>query len=43
MAATKLIAARVASETKARFRALAEQQQMTESGLLKRLGGFGRA
>jgi hypothetical protein len=28
MAASKLIAARVASETKARFHALAEQQQI---------------
>lgn len=36
MAATQLIAARVTSETKARFRALAERQQLTESVLLKR-------
>lgn len=31
------IAARVTPETKAKFRALAEQQQMTESALLKQL------
>lgn len=31
------IAARVSPETKAKFRALAEQQQMTESALLKQL------
>ena len=37
MAATELIAARVTSETKARFRALAERQQLTESVLLKRM------
>jgi hypothetical protein len=37
MAATHLIAARVTSETKARFRALAERQQLTESVLLKRM------
>jgi hypothetical protein len=37
MAATQLIAARVSPETKARFRALADQQQVTESALLKRL------
>jgi len=37
MAATQLIAARVTSETKARFRALAERQQLTESVLLKRM------
>jgi len=37
MAATQLIGARVTSETKARFRALAEQQQLTESVLLKRM------
>lgn len=37
MGTTHLIAARVSSETKARFRSLAEQQQMTESALLKRL------
>jgi hypothetical protein len=37
MASTHLIAARVSPETKARFRSLAEQQQMTESALLKRL------
>jgi hypothetical protein len=35
MAATQLIAARVTSETKAHFRALAERQQLTESALLK--------
>ena len=37
MAATELIAARVTSETKARFRALAERRQLTESVLLKRM------
>jgi hypothetical protein len=37
MAAIQLIAARVSSETKAHFRALAERQQLTESALLKRL------
>jgi Bacterial mobilisation protein (MobC) len=37
MAATQLIAARVTHETKAHFRALADRQQLTESGLLKRL------
>lgn len=37
MAASQLIAVRVAPETKARFRALATWQQMTESALLKRL------
>ena len=37
MAATHLIAARVSPETKERFRALAERQQVTESVLLKRL------
>jgi hypothetical protein len=37
MRTTHLIAARVSPETKARFRSLAEQQQMTESALLKRL------
>lgn len=37
MVATHLIAARVSPETKARFRALAERQQVTESVLLKRL------
>src|SRR5688572_13051091 len=37
MATTHLIAARVSPETKAQFRSLAEQQQMTESALLKRL------
>jgi hypothetical protein len=37
MAATQFIAARVTSETKARFRALAEQQQLTEPVLLKRM------
>jgi hypothetical protein len=35
MGTSHLIAARVSPETKARFRALAEQQQMTESALLK--------
>lgn len=37
MPTSHLIAARVSPETKARFRSLAEQQQMTESALLKRL------
>lgn len=37
MAATQLIAARVTSETKTHFRALAERQQLTESVLLKRM------
>lgn len=37
MAATRLIAARVSPETKARFRMMAEQQFVTESVLLKRL------
>ena len=37
MAATQLIAARVTPDTKAQFRALADQQQLTESALLKRL------
>jgi hypothetical protein len=37
MAATQLIAARVTPDTKAHFRALADQQQLTESALLKRL------
>jgi hypothetical protein len=37
MAATQLIAVRVTSETKARFRALADRQQLTESILLKRM------
>lgn len=37
MAATQLIAARVTLETKTRFRALAERQQLTESVLLKRM------
>lgn len=37
MGTTQFIAARFSLETKARFRRLAEQQQMTESGLLKRL------
>jgi hypothetical protein len=37
MAATQLIAARVTSETKADFHALAERQQLTESVLLKRM------
>ena len=35
MNADQFIAARVSSDTKARLRALAEQQHMTESGLLK--------
>lgn len=35
MGTSPLIAARVSPETKAKFRALAEQQQMTESALLK--------
>lgn len=37
MGTSQLIAARVSPETKANFRALAEQQQMTESALLKQL------
>ncbi len=37
MAATQLIAARVTPDTKARFRSLADRQQLTESVLLKRL------
>jgi hypothetical protein len=37
MSATQLIAARVTRDTKLRFRALAEQQQLTESGMLKRM------
>jgi hypothetical protein len=37
MGASHLIAARVSPETKAKFRALAEQQQMTESAVLKQL------
>lgn len=37
MAATRLIAARVSVETKARFRKMAEQHFVTESVLLKRL------
>lgn len=37
MGITHVIAARVSPESKARFRSLAEQQQMTESALLKRL------
>lgn len=37
MAATQLIAARVAPVTKAQFRALADRQQLTESALLHRL------
>lgn len=37
MAATHLIAARVSTETKALLRTIAEQQQLTESALLKRL------
>ncbi len=37
MGTSPLIAARVLPETKAKFRALAEQQQMTESALLKQL------
>jgi hypothetical protein len=37
MGTTYFIAARVPPDTKARFRNLAEQQQMTESGMLKRL------
>lgn len=37
MGTSHLIAGRVSPETKANFRALAEQQQMTESALLKQL------
>jgi hypothetical protein len=37
MATSHIIAARVLPETKAKFRALAEQQRMTESALLKQL------
>src|SRR5215813_5975471 len=37
MAASQLIAARVTPDTKARFRALAERQDLTESTLLKRM------
>ncbi len=37
MTTTQLIAARVAPETKAAFRALADRQQSTESSLLKRM------
>lgn len=37
MAATQLIAVRVTPDTKARFRSLADRQQLTESVLLKRL------
>jgi hypothetical protein len=37
MGTSHLIAARVSPETKVRFRTLAEQQQMTESALLKQL------
>jgi hypothetical protein len=37
MAASQLIAARVTPETKARFRALAEHQHLTESTMLKRM------
>lgn len=37
MATTHLISAHVSPEMKARFRALAEQQQMTEAGMLKQL------
>lgn len=37
MGTSHLIAARVSPETKAKFRALAEQQHMTESALLKQL------
>jgi len=37
MSKSHLIAARVSPETKAKFRSLAEQQQMTESALLKQL------
>src|SRR5215831_9483558 len=40
MAASQLIAARVTSETKARFRALAEFQHLTESTMLKRMIDF---
>lgn len=37
MTADQFIAARVSSETKARLRALAQRQQLSESALLKRL------
>jgi hypothetical protein len=37
MAATHLIAARVTTETKTRFKALADREQVTESVLLKQL------
>lgn len=37
MPASQLIAARVTTETKARFRSLAEHQHLTESTLLKRM------
>jgi hypothetical protein len=37
MAASQLIAARVTPDTKARFRALAQDQHLTESTLLKRM------
>jgi hypothetical protein len=37
MAADHLIAARVSADTKARLRALAAQQGLTESAILKRL------
>ena len=37
MVASHFIAARVSSETKARLKALAEQRQLSESALLKRL------
>jgi hypothetical protein len=37
MAASQLIATRVTPETKARFRALAEHQHLTESTMLKRM------
>ena len=37
MGTSHVIAARVSPDTKAKFRALAEQQQMTESALLKQL------
>ncbi|MBB6091705.1 hypothetical protein HNQ60_000551 [Povalibacter uvarum] len=40
MACTELIGARVTPLTKARFRALAEQEQVSESVLLKRLIGM---
>ncbi len=37
MVASHFIAARVSSETKARLKTLAEQRQLSESALLKRL------